>query len=211
VGTSKEQVDCVKAWLKIAFDKHLLQVKTGRMSQNGFETHLGLDEEEEDKNHEEEEEEEESIYMSAKTSKKTVPSAFTNNSHTNQSNLFLDSYENDDYGSRDNNNGITSEEDILSLSNDWDQPGELILYLNKKDNDCMRRLSYGTECGENILSYGATNLANGSTKSLDSRSERRNTSIVNHHSMQTDTFRGGNISVQIEVMQRRSIGTEVFL
>ena len=44
---------------------------------------------------------------------------------------------------------------------------------------------------------------------LGSKSKRRNTSIVNH-SMQTDMLRGGNISVQTEVVQRRSHGTEVF-
>jgi len=54
-----------------------------------------------------------------------------------------------------------------------------------------------------------SNLANGSKNSLGSKSKRRNTSIVNH-SMQTDMLRGGNISVQTEVVQRRSIGTEVF-
>jgi hypothetical protein len=67
----------------------------------------------------------------------------------------------------------------------------------------------GMEYEVDISSYGATNFANGSKNSLGSKSKRRNTSIVNH-SMQTDMLRGGNISVQTEVIQRRSIGTEVF-
>jgi hypothetical protein len=187
--TSKEQLDSVKASLKTVTHENLLQDKTERASQSGCETHLRLEEKDEDY-----EEEEESIYMSAKT----------NNSHTNKRKLVLDLYEKGDCGFRVKN-GMTYEEDTSSLS------CELSLNSYEEDDNCMRRLSYETEYGENISSYEAKNLANNLKNSLGSKSKIRNTSIVNNHSMQTGTFRSRNISIQTEIEQRTSIGTEVFL
>lgn len=119
--------------------------------------------------------------MSAKKSYKTGQPYIASDSHTKNSKL--SSYKkNHKYHNR-----------FLHTSED-----------SYEENDYGIGDNNGMEYEEDI-----SNLANGSKNSLGSKSKRRNTSIVNH-SMQTDMLRGGNISVQTEVVQRRSHWTEVF-
>ena len=108
-----DQLDSAKASLKTATDKNLFQIKSERMSQSAFETHLRLDEREEDTRLEGGNGGD-SVYMSAPTYDKTIPHNNGNESSTNKRKLSLDSYEEDDYGIGNNNNNMDFEEDNSS-------------------------------------------------------------------------------------------------
>ena len=157
---SYEQLELTKASLHKATEVNLFKMKTERMSQSAFETHLRLDDREEE---DEEEDVDQSVANKTNNQDASVAASVSNGNKRKISNDEFDEEEEAAVG------------DEMEFEDDFPS--------------CV-----GVDT---------------SKASLANKSKRRHTLM--NHSIQTDMFKGGNMSVQTDAIQRRSVGLEVVI